>query len=738
MENKFTHKYRSGGILLFFLLILSIPLTAAKFNKTLTDDQGVPLANVSVTDKKTGFTTITDPEGKFSLNVESGRQKIILIIKREGFHPREKHVYTDNKSDTIKVHLVPKEHDLQKVTVTAMNREKKAIDVPMAEHSVTDLEIREKISENIVETLSDTPGVSFIGSGGLSVTPTIRGLARRRVLVLVDGHRVTSDRRAGTSPSFVPPELAGRIEVVRSGSSVLYGSDAIGGVINILTRTGGNIEKPQSERNSINLNYSSANNRFNTGITYGLTPGKWNIYSGFQFSRAGDYKSPDDTIFNSGFKYFSGLLDLAYRDEKREFFLGYIGGVGNDIGKPDRENDPDNFTYVPLEGNHYLRMGYRENNIFKNSNLKVSLFFNPSVYRLDKVKTGDDKIERADTRAFNLGAKVTLERPVNESLFYQVGVEWFSRQNVRTENEILNLEEVSQSRFFPMHSGTRNDISAFLSFDYLGIKALELTGGIRYTLFRINAEADDMYNEKSSSAASFFIGGTHRFSKSVAAFVNLSRAFRFPSLSESFYTGLTGRRFVIGNPNLESERSINVDVGLKVSSRTLFVGIYLFTNHIQRMIERYREIDDIYTYDNISQGRTLGGELELRYKPITGLDLFGHYFYYRGKNTDSDNDDPLNDIPAPRLMLGGKYFFNQLWVELNWLYSFKKNDPGPAEVANESYNLIDIKSGYYFSSTFYFYVKLANLLNRAYFPNNDPDIPAAKGINVSAGVHYHF
>ncbi|MCP5046209.1 MAG: TonB-dependent receptor [bacterium] len=525
---------RDKGVLLLLSLLLFLPLSAAKIKGFLKDYRGNMLTGVAITVKKTGVSTLSNEKGRFVLDVPDDLKKVVLLFNRDGYHPREKHVTVEKNFITVKVHFVSQEYDMQKVTVTAMNREKNPIDVPMAEHSVSDLEIREKISENIVETLADTPGVHFIGSGGLSVTPSIRGLARRRVLVLVDGHRVTSDRRAGTSPSFVPPELAGSIEVVRSGSSVLYGSDAIGGVINILTRTGGNIDKPQSERNSINFNYNSINQRVNSGFTYGLNPGNWNLYSGFQYSNAGDYKSPGETILHSGYKYYSGMLDISYKDKKREFYFGYIGGFGKDIGKPERDNDPDNYTVVPEESSQFLRLGYSEKDIFKGSTLQLSFFFNPTTYRLDKVKTGSDTIESADTHAFNLGAKAVLKRSIRQSLFYQVGVEWFSRQNVRTENEILDLEKNPQSSFFPMHSGTRNDYSLFVSFDYLGIRAIELTGGLRYTVFKINAEADGMYREKSSGAASFFLGATKRLTDSVAVFFNISRAFRFPSLGESF------------------------------------------------------------------------------------------------------------------------------------------------------------------------------------------------------------
>jgi outer membrane receptor protein involved in Fe transport len=726
----------------FFALItaFSAALAAATIKGIVKDDRKnvVPAVTVILKENGASTSTITDIGGKFSLQVPDDLESVVLIFKREGFHPKERRVTVDNQFKIIKLFFISTEYDLQKVTVTAMNRQKKTVAVPMAEHSVSQLEIREKISENIVDTLSDTPGVHFIGSGGFSVTPTIRGLARRRVLVMVDGSRVTSDRRAGTSASFVPPELAERIEVVRSSSSVLYGSDAIAGVVNIMTRSGAALDKPKWEENSINLNFNSSSKRINAGFTYGLMPGKWHIFSGFQFSHAGNYESPEETVVFSDYTYYSGLLDISFSDEKREFFLGYIAGFGKDIGKPDRENNPRKYTVVPSESDQFLRLGYIEKGLFNNGSLQFSLFLNPTTYLLDKVNLDKDSREGSDTRAFNLGVKTVVKKTLSRAFKYQAGVEWFSRQDVRISNENENLEDHSIVASQPMRSGTRDDYSLFFAVDYLGIRSFEIDAGFRYTFFSIDAESDEAYKEKSTDSYSFFLGVTRRLSDSVSLFCNVGRAFRFPSLGESFYSGLTGRRYVIGNPGLEPESSFNIDAGLKVASKQFTMGLYFFTHRIDNMIERYRGKDDIYTYDNINRGTIMGGEIEARYRPVTSVDIFGHFFYYRGRSTASKDNDPLNDVPAPRLLLGGRFFADRLWFEFNFQHSFKKSDPGPAEVKNNAYSLLDLKGGYYFTSTFYLFLKIANALNAIYFPNPDPDIPPAKGFNVSAGIHFYF
>lgn len=699
------------------------------------DYKGQPLASINIIVKKTGTMTFSDENGKFMLPVPDNQGIIVLVFKRTGFHPHERRVRVKNQVQVFKIYFIPLEYIQEKISVTAMNREAESVSIPMAENSISSHEIQEKISENIVETLSDTAGIHFIGKGGFSITPSIRGLARRRVLVLVDGTRITSDRRVGSSASFVPPEFARRIEVVRSSASVIYGSDAIGGVVNILTRSPlDSPNKPKQEMNSINLNLNSVNKRINAGILYRLNQGKWDLYTGFQFSRADDYFSSREKILHSGYSYYSGILGLSSTSEKRDFFLDYIGGFGKDIGKPGRENDPDQYSIVPSESNHIIRFSYNEKNLMNKGSLHLSLFLNPTTYILDKIEVKDDTFQRSDTNSFNLGIKSTLKKTLSQALSFQVGMEWFSRQNLKIENRNETGDEIDTS--FPIRNGQRNDLGMFLTLNCKATSTIDIDCGIRFTFFSINANVEGATREKSSLSSSSFLSVIKKFNPSLSLFFNIGKALRFPSLSESFYTGITGRRYVVGNPNLEPERSLNIDTGMKISTKNCFIGLYLFAYQINHLIERYRDEYDIYTYGNINRGRILGGEVEVQYSPTKNVQLFSHYFYYKGRS-DID-DESLNDIPAPRFFLGGKVFFNRVWFEVNFLRSFKKKDPGPAEVINNAYDILNLKCGCYISSALFLYLKASNLLDKRYFANPDPDIPEAKGINVSAGIHFYF
>ena len=219
-------------------------------------------------------------------------------------------------------------------------------------------------------------------------------------------------------------------------------------------------------------------------------------------------------------------------------------------------------------------------------------------------------------------------------------------------------------------------------------------------------------------------------------FVNAGTAYRLPSLSEAFYTGITGRSSIVGNPDLKPEKSVNLDAGLKIHHGNIFLGAYFFRYSVRDMIEKFPLSDSSYTYDNIERGRIHGLELEFQYYPLKKVEVFGNAFYYQGKSAFSGQ--PLNDVPSAKLFLGAKFWLGRFWSEVNWLASAAMKNPGPAETAIPSYSVTDIKAGCYFSSHLFVFMKVANLFDRDYFANADPDIPRAKGLDVSAGLSLNF
>ena len=255
----------------FLSFFLASNLFPSQLKGIVKDINNQPIESVKIIIKERDTILFSDKNGMFVIPVHPEERELVITFESDNFYPLTKRIKINRGKKTIEILLIPREHLKEEISVTALNIKEESVSVPTAESVISDLEIKEKISENVVSALLETPGVHFIGKGGFSITPSIRGLARRRVLILLDGARVTSDRRAGSSASFVPPEMVKRIEVIRSASSVLYGSDAIGGVVHVMTRKTGETD---IEKNTINLNLNSINQRVNTGVSFNQKFGK--------------------------------------------------------------------------------------------------------------------------------------------------------------------------------------------------------------------------------------------------------------------------------------------------------------------------------------------------------------------------------------------------------------------------------------------------------------------------------
>lgn len=713
-------------VLFGFLLI-----RGAEIRGVVKDIYNQPLSVVSIQLLPGGTVTLTDPAGEFKLEIpdELTGRDITLLASHRQYHSQQ--VKIPSGQEVVDILLIPKELIQEEVSVTALNKQERIIEVPMAESSLSELDIQEQMPESVAATLTTIPGIHFIGKGGFSITPSIRGLARRRVLILVDGARLTSDRRVGVSASFIPPDLIRRIEVVRSSSSVLYGSDAIGGVVQIFTAPR---KLPIAERNGFHLSANSGNQRLATGLTLEKKSNNHFVSAAFNYLQAENYSSPAQEILHSGFTYYSGTLSIGYYNDERDVSIGYLGGFGKDIGKPERTNSSRDYSIVPDESEQILRLDWREKKFLNNGTLHLSVYVNPSHYNLEKISETEQSHQQAVTDVTNMGVRVMVQKSLTPDLSYRAGIEWFSRQNLRIEN--IDSIDGRTDQTLPLTGGARSDVGVFATIDYRGIEGFDIIGGVRYSGFSLEATVQGEGKSKTSSAPSAFLGITRKLGQSLSMFVDVGKAFRLPSLSESFYTGISGRRYVVGNPDLQPESSLNIDAGFKFFSRSLFLGLYGFSYTIDHMIERFRDDDGIYTYDNVSKGRIQGVEGEFQFLPARGLELYGHLSLYKGRIAGTAT--PLNDVPAARVFVGAKALAGKFWGEINYLHAFAKKDPGPAEMVNRDYDVVNLKGGYYFSANFFFFARISNVFDTLYFANPDPDIPEAPGVQVAAGLKFYF
>jgi len=210
-----------------------------------------------------------------------------------------------------------------------------------------------------------------------------------------------------------------------------------------------------------------------------------------------------------------------------------------------------------------------------------------------------------------------------------------------------------------------------------------------------------------------YFGSEIQLNSRLSLLANVGRSFRFPSISELFYTGLTGRGTVFGNLDLEPEKSLNLDIGLRYLHDKFFASIYGFRNSISNMIQKYSGlVEEEFFYRNLSQARISGLEGELYLSVFKDVELYVNFHHIKGREKDSDTY--LNYIPSSRLRLWTKFSLGRFWLEPKVTLAASHKNPGPLEKEIDAYSLFNAIIGCNISSKVTLHAIVQNLFDQTY------------------------
>ncbi len=646
------------------LILVSVALWARAFEVrgTVVSPDGTPVAGAVVLHRPSGARDVTDSRGAFALKLAEGARARLEVIHPDHYE-QEFDVPKNDLARGIVLTLLPVVRRKEEIVVTALRHPEVRATIPVAETVVSKGELAEAMPANITEGLSATPGVSALGSGGFSLVPSVRGLARRRVLYLVDDARLSSERRTGPNASFIGPEDVERIEVLRSPASVLYGSDAIGGVIHILTR---DPDLRPGIRGRFHARYGTVNAEKGVGLALEGAKGATGFLLSFQGVDAGDYASPSGRVLQSRFAQGSVLAKVLHRTEKREIEASFLGARGADIGKPNRDSRAKP-TWYPEERQNLFQLRWTEKR-FADGELSFETFVDPNALetRTDRIEGYRTKTSTSRTRSTEYGARLSFGRKFGKDMRLEGGADLFgqSRAEAATRDTSFAADGTvtGVSGEIPYARGRRADAGLFLSADYTGLRGLDLFGGLRWDSLAMKAvPGSGPAVATRDGKTTGFLAASLKITGNLTGFVNVARAYRVPSLNERYYTGISGRGFIIARPGLRPETSLNADAGFRFYGRRFFAGLYGFAYAIDDMIERYTVSPGLYTYGNIDKGRLRGLELEVEFFPTPGWKVFGNMFAIRGRNTATGG--ALNDVPPVQFLAGTKAWVGRFSAE---------------------------------------------------------------------------
>jgi outer membrane receptor protein involved in Fe transport len=715
-------------------LSLFVPALAGAFDGLLFRPDGSPAAGYQISVVGHPISVTADGEGRFRISPDPSLPFRLVATGPGG-----------EVSAPIEVAALPEAGPFEAVipasfedSVTVVSGVAAGLETPPAAATTTvgqeDLEQRRP--HRLADAVQGVAGVSRSEEGPTGV-PSIRGLSRGRTLVLLDGARVTTERRAGASAAYVDPFTLASVEIARGPGSVAYGSDAFGGVINASSRYP-NPGSPASLSYSLNSGFGAdAEDSIGLEASGNLLGGA--LLGQFHMRKAGDSESAGgDPIFNSGYEDRGGALRYAVETPVGRLRAAFSLVDGIDIDNPAADSNVTRAFY-PKESSRRFNLGLDLGQVGGWENVEMSLFL--GTYRLaltrDRLPTSTvtRRIDLSDTTSDDGSIRAVATRPVLGGRL-QVGTELVSRFNLEstTERETFDLEGNRTGLTQPpaIDDAQRNDLGVFVSYDRsLGSRNL-LSAGVRGD--RIESEnTGGFFGDRSTShgALSGYAAFTSNFAQNATASLQVARGFRDPTLSDRFFRGPTGRGFVTGNPDLDPERSLQYDGSVRWAIGRGSVAAFGYLYRIDDLIERYSDNGADFFFRNQGEAEIRGFEIEAQTPLAAGFTL--ELAVTAGKGETADGE-PIDDIPAR----GG--FATVRWAdERHFAYlrgaSFQRDDrPGPIEVERPGYNTLELGAGWHISDPVELRLVGRNLTDERFWESADETATLARGRSFTLGL----
>jgi outer membrane receptor protein involved in Fe transport len=739
--------------ILFCILLISttayfvFPYGPGSIKGRVLDDEGKPLANVKVEVLDSSIHTQTKTNGFFVLENIKKRQFLVMFTHPDYVTRTVRWDMEKESAQEFEVVLRAKNPILmtvkEEITVTAEADSIIDINLPSHRTILPSSVLTEMGTSNIAESVDKVPGVAAVGKGGYSMAPAIRGLAEHRILLLVDGVRITSERRIGASASFVSLGAIDRVEINRGPYSVFYGSGALGGIINIITKS----PAPGSPfKADFNLGYNTARNERAGSASFSGSVGKWGYIFGANGKKADDYSAPSGTIEWSRYQDYDFMFKVNRQDETSTFYATMFHYRGTDIGKPSPTSRLKPRWY-PKETNTLLTAGYSAQNFWILDNVNANVYTLTSSLETQKDNLMDGaltlkKRNFAKVKGTNFGIKVRGGKALGKRHTLSFGVDFFGRSGVSDKNTEWVYDETGQVQTqveeTSLNDARRNNFGLYIDDKFHLSNSWDLNLGARLDIVGTsNLAVDDVRISRKDEFFSLYVGSVLQITPSLSLLANIGQSFRFPSISELFYSGLTGRGTVFGNPDLSPERGLNLDLGFRYLHEKFFASLYAFSNSIGEMIQKFGGIEEEeYFYRNLTSGRIRGVEGEFYLSLMKNVEIFINFHHMVGKEKGSDT--ALNYIPPTRLTFWGKYSPGKCWIEPRITLSSAVQNPGPLEIETEDYVVFDTIFGFKVTDSLTLVAVAQNILDQTYRASADEQGVDAPGRGFVFRAEYSF
>ncbi|MCF7560267.1 TonB-dependent receptor [Sabulilitoribacter multivorans] len=731
---------------MLLLLAISNLYSQNSIQGTVTDantNESLAFVNIYFSDIEKG--TTSDENGNFIFeNLPSGNHNIVFSII--GYKTRSFQI-TIPTTEKISISLMPSAIEMESIIISTPFHKLQSENVMKVEQK-TVKDLKANGATTLSEGITNIAGVESVTTGVSIGKPVIRGLSSNRVLVYTQGVRLENQQFGDEHGLGINDAGIESVEIIKGPASLLYGSDALGGVLYL------NPERFASNNSSsgdLNLNYFSNTNGYNTNAGYKASENNFKFIFRGSLAEHADYKTNDYRVTNTRFREQDFKAGVGYQGDtfKTEFRYNVNNsklGIAEDIGIQSTNKTP----LLPYQNvtNHVLSS--KSTVFFNNSKLDINLGFLyndrkefEEHHEHEDEEDEEDHEEEDDILEAALHMKLkTANYDVKYSLPQLgkfetiVGVQGMNQVNTNYGEEQL------------IPDATTNDFGV-LATSHIHFKKVDIQLGARYDNRNIDVVSGIQRDFNSFNGA---FGVKTNLFNNITARVNLATGFRAPNLSELTSDGSHEgtNRYEIGNPDLTSEQNFQTDVALEFKNEhvELFVnGFYNTINNYIFLSPNGDFVDDdpvfLYLQDD---AKLYGGEIgfHLHPHPLDWLHLETSFETVTGKQ---DNNSYLPLIPANSLTNVIRLEFEKPWLKNGYAFvklrsTFRQNNVSAFETTTNGYNLLSAGLGGSFSvfkNELAITVSGSNLTNKTYINHLSrlkPDGIFNMGRNINVGLSY--
>lgn len=601
---------------------------------------------------------------------------------------------------------------MDEYVVTASRTQTAKVDTPANVATIDAAKIESRRYQDVAEALKDVPGVSVMDAGSGAYEKAIIINGDTRVLVMVDGRRVevaagTTSGRASFDMNLLPDvNNIERIEIVKGAAGALYGSDAVGGVINIITK------KIDHSYGKASIAFGSNQSRDAKAI-YSIKEGKTGVYVSASKAKQGYYKYKDVADKSTKRWPDNSRMDSEKVSLKISQEMSSSTNVefGYDYSKYDGFSSGSLFNYY---GNSYNDK--KTNNIYAKVNwtLKEADDGYIQIYHNEFQYTSNSEASNwlwgdVDEKTTGIDLQQAFKTSENNKLV--VGASWH-KSKIDDYQDAMSVGDRATS----YHEDLSNQ-AVFINDTWEFAPTWSLNAGLRY-------DDHNYAGSKTTSSA----GLNKRFDDNSHAYVNWGQVFKAPTGTDLFDP-------YMGNKNLKPEKgeSWTIGYGTKIAEKT-DLNLSYFQSKLEDAINWATDALGIWHTENVDKQKKNGFELSINHELNDNWDLEASYTYVRVRNDNNNGLGYVRDINyMPNTYRIGVKYHNEKWIAD---LIIRAASGGDTNRINSSYNkafvdssyvTVDMAATYKADEQWSIFAKGYNLFNKAY----------AERANVVGG-HYDY